>query len=96
MYKTKNKYIEAFQYTGEIMNKKGNWIIPNWAVYLYQNNKLYFCADKPFMPPVELYLETNETTFHVRKDDYIIKLEDTYYVLDSKLFNLLYEEGDAV
>ena len=84
----------AFKYDGDLMNKKGKWYVPDWAVRLYQEGKLYFYADKPFLPPTELYYRKDENSapIHIKVDDYVIKLHDGIHIMDKETFEVLFNE----
>lgn len=84
----------AFQYDGDLMDSKGKWYVPDWAVYLYQQGKLYFYAEKPFLPPTELYYKKDKDSIplHIKVDDYVIKLHDGIHVMDKETFKIMFNE----
>lgn len=84
----------AFKYDGDLMDKKGKWYVPDWAVHLYQEGKLYFYAEKPFLPPTELYYrkDTTSNPIHIKVGDYVIKLYDGIHTMDANTFERIFNE----
>lgn len=84
----------AFQYDGDLMDSKGKWYVPDWAVYMYQKGQLYFYAEKPFLPPTELYYKKDESSvpIHIKYGDYVIKLHDGVHTMDKETFEVLFNE----
>ena len=84
----------AFQYKGDLTDKKGKWVVPDWVVYLYQLGKLYFYAEKPFLPPSELYYKKDKDSspLHIKVNDYVIKLSDGLHIMDEDTFRVMFNE----
>lgn len=84
----------AFQYKGDLTDKKGKWVVPDWVVYLYQLGKLYFYAEKPFLPPSELYYKKDKDSIplHIKVNDYVIKLSDGLHIMDEDTFRVMFNE----
>lgn len=84
----------AFQYKGDLTDKKGKWVVPDWVVYLYQLGKLYFYAEKPFLPPTELYYKKDKDSIplHIKVNDYVIKLSDGLHIMDEATFKVMFNE----
>lgn len=41
-YRKKPVVIEAFKYDGDLMDKYGNYYVPQWAVEAYKNGTLFY------------------------------------------------------
>lgn len=54
-YHAKDSYIEAFQFDGDLMNTKGKWYVPDWAVNAYQNGILRFEGENMFLDDVQVF-----------------------------------------
>ena len=65
-YKKKQVEIEAFQYMGDLKDRYGNWLAPDWAVKSFLEKVMYY--DGP-----ELYIKTLEGDHHVSVGDFIIQ-----------------------
>ena len=52
-YRKKPVIIEAFLYDGDLMNRKGKYYVPDWAVKAYQEGTMFFRGP-------ELYIKTLE------------------------------------
>ena len=78
-YRTKDSYIEAFQFDGDLMNAKGKWYVPDWAVNAYQNGILRFEAEN-------MYIE--DSLVHV--NDYVIYTQGNLYILPQDVFEAIY------
>lgn len=78
-YHTKDSYIEAFQFDGDLMNAKGKWYVPDWAVNAYQNGVLRFEAEN-------MYIE--DSLVHI--NDYVIYTHGNLYILPQDVFEAIY------
>lgn len=78
-YHTKDSYIEAFQFDGDLMNAKGKWYVPDWAVNAYQNGVLRFEAEN-------MYIE--DSLVHI--NDYVIYTQGNLYILPQDVFEAIY------
>ena len=88
-YRKKPVEIEAFHYDGDLMDKKGKYYVPAWAVRAYQDGTLYF--EGP-----ELYIKTLEGNHHASVGDYIIRgVSGELYPYKPDIFDKTYErEGE--
>ena len=66
----------------------------NKEIYLYQLGKLYFYAEKPFLPPSELYYKKDKDSIplHIKVNDYVIKLSDGLHIMDEATFRVMFNE----
>ena len=78
-YRAKNSYIEAFQFDGDLMNSKGKWYVPDWAVNAYQNGILRFEGEN-------MYIE--DSLVHI--NDYVIYTQGNLYILPQDVFEAIY------
>lgn len=78
-YHIKDSYIEAFQFDGDLMNAKGKWYVPDWAVNAYQNGILRFEGEN-------MYIE--DSLVHV--NDYVIYTQGNLYILPQDVFEAIY------
>lgn len=78
-YHTKDSYIEAFQFDGDLMNAKGKWYVPDWAVNAYQNGVLRFEGEN-------MYIE--DSLVHI--NDYVIYTQGNLYILPQDVFEAIY------
>lgn len=77
--------IEAFQYDGDLMNRHGQYYVPNWAVHANITGTLYF-------EDGELFIETLEGNHHASVGDYIIKgVKGELYPCKPDIFEKTYE-----
>ena len=65
--------VEAFQYDGDFINKKGKPYVPEWVMENLDNGVLFFGNLENNSPPCELFIKTLEGNMHVSVGDYIIK-----------------------
>lgn len=65
--------VEAFQYDGVFINKKGKPYVPEWVMENLDNGVLFFGNLENNSPPCELFIKTLEGNMHVSVGDYIIK-----------------------
>ncbi len=85
-YRKKPVEIEAFHYDGDMMDKKGEYYVPAWAVREYQAGTLYF--EGP-----ELYIKTLEGTHHASVGDYIIRgVSGELYPCKPDIFDKTYDQ----
>ena len=78
-YHIKDSYIEAFQFDGDLMNTKGKWYVPDWAVNAYQNGILRFEGEN-------MYIE--DSLVHI--NDYVIYTQGNLYILPQDVFEAIY------
>ena len=78
-YHIKDSYIEAFQFDGDLMNVKGKWYVPDWAVNAYQNGILRFEGEN-------MYIE--DSLVHI--NDYVIYTQGNLYILPQDVFEAIY------
>ena len=78
-YHIKDSYIEAFQFDGDLMNAKGKWYVPDWAVNAYQNGILRFEGEN-------MYIE--DSLVHI--NDYVIYTQGNLYILPQNVFEAIY------
>ena len=79
LYHIKDSYIEAFQFDGDLMNAKGKWYVPDWAVNAYQNGILRFEGEN-------MYIE--DSLVHI--NDYVIYTQGNLYILPQDVFEAIY------
>lgn len=92
-YRKKTVVIEAFKYDGDLVNSKGEFYIPEWAIEAYKNKDMYFDAFDSLSPPTELFIKTLEGIHHVSVGDYIIKgVKGELYLCKPDIFEQTYEE----
>ncbi|EHR0217896.1 hypothetical protein KS664_001464 [Clostridium perfringens] len=92
-YRKKPVVIEAFKYDGDLVNSKGEFYIPEWAIEAYKNKDMYFDAFDSLSPPTELFIKTLEGIHHVSVGDYIIKgVKGELYPCKPDIFEQTYEE----
>lgn len=72
-YRKKPVVIEAFQYDGDLMNSRGEYYAPDWAVKAFKEGVIYYDSLKSNEPPCELFIKTLEGVHHVSVSDYIIQ-----------------------
>lgn len=92
-YRKKPVEIEAFQYDGDLMNSKGEWYVPDWAVEAFENGVMYYKYPvSPLLPPNELYIKTLEGEHHASVNDYIIQgVKGELYPCKPDIFEATYE-----
>lgn len=92
-YRKKPVVIEAFKYDGDLINSKGEFYIPKWAIEAYKNKDMYFDAFDSSSPPTELFIKTLEGVHHVSVGDYVIKgVKGELYPCKPDIFEETYEE----
>jgi len=70
-FRKKPVVIEAFQYDGDLMNKDGNYYVPQWAIGSFYSGIMYY--DSIDREPCELFIKTLEGDHHVSVGDYVIQ-----------------------
>lgn len=89
-YRKKPVIIEAFKYDGDLMDKYGNYYVPQWAVEAFEKNVLYYA---PYEGGDELHVVTLEGIHHVSVGDYVIRgVAGEIYPCKPDIFELTYEE----
>lgn len=85
-YRKKPVIIEAFLYDGDLMNRKGKYYVPDWAVKAYQEGTMFFRGP-------ELYIKTLEGEHHASVGDYIIQgVQGEIYPCKPDIFETTYEK----
>ena len=85
-FKKKPIVIEAFRYDGEVTDKKGEYLVPRWAVRALQDRTMYFDNDI-------LHIKTPAGTLHVCIGDYVIRgVQGELYPCKPDIFNETYEK----
>lgn len=92
-YRKKPVVIDAFKYDGDLVNSKGEFYIPKWAIESYKNKDIFFDAFDSSSPATELFIKTLEGIHHVSVGDYIIKgVKGELYPCKPDIFEETYEE----
>ncbi|MFQ7546411.1 MAG: hypothetical protein ACLRLE_10480 [Turicibacter sp.] len=87
-YRKKPVVIEAFQYDGDLMNRNGEYYVPQWAVEAFENGILFF--DGP-----TLKVKTLEGEMVADVNDCIIKgVKGELYPCKPDIFEATYEKTD--
>lgn len=60
-YRTKLVTVEAFKYDGDLMDKDGNYYVPQWAVESYKNGTLFYGCG---VGGDELFIEATPESVH--------------------------------
>ena len=90
-YRTKLVTVEAFKYDGDLMDKDGNYYVPQWAVEAYKNGTLFYGCG---VGGDELFINTPEGVHRVSVGDYIIKgVAGELYPCKPDIFEQTYEEA---
>lgn len=85
-YRNKAIEIEAFQYDGDLMNSKGEYYVPDWAVKSYEKNILFYGTDG------ELFVKSLGEIYYIAMGDYVIRgIEGELYPCNPKIFERTYE-----
>ena len=83
--------VEAFQFDGDLMNSKGDYYVPDWAVEAYMTGVL-FVKDAG-----ELYVKTLEGEMHVSVGDYVIQgVNGELYPCKPDIFKKTYNSCDTL
>lgn len=89
-FRKKPVVIEAFKYYGDLMNKDGNYYVPEWAILAHKAGTLYY--DAIDREPCELFVETLEGKMHVCVGDYVIQgVNGDLYQCKQDIFEKTYE-----
>lgn len=94
-YRKKPVVIEAFKYDGDLMNSKGEYYVPVWAVKAFESGVMFYgCGrgnnDEELIE--ELFIKTLEGTHHVTVGDYVIKgVQGELYPCKPDIFEETYE-----
>ncbi len=89
-YRKKPIVIEAFKYDGDLMDKDGNYYVPQWAVEAFEKKFLFYGIDGD---RDELHIMTLEGIHHVSVGDYVIRgVAGELYPCKPDIFELTYEE----
>lgn len=92
-YRKKPVVIEAFKYDGDMMNSKGHYYVPGWAVTALKNKTMCFDSLDAGSPPTELFINTLEGRHHASVGDYIIKgVNGELYPCKPDIFEKTYEK----
>lgn len=91
-YRKKPVVIEAFKFDGDLMDSKGRWYVPNWAVKAYHDNTLFY-DNVENGNPWELFIKTLEGKMHCSVGDYVVKgVDGELYPCKPDIFEKTYEE----
>lgn len=91
-YRKKPVVIEAFQYDGDLMNSRGEFYVPQWAIEAHLNGTLFFCSKRDSLPPFSLFVKTREGDMEVSVHDYVIKgVMGKIYPCKPNIFEMTYE-----
>lgn len=81
--------IDAFQYDGDLMNGKGVYYVPEWAVHAYNKGKMRYDSFTSDAPPTELFIGAD----HVKVGDFVIRgVDGEIYPCKQELFKKEYKE----
>ena len=84
-YRKKPVEVEAFQYTGELINA------PEWAKEAFEKNIMFYGVSY-LKGTHQLFIKTLEGNHHVSINDYIIKgIKGELYPCKADIFNATYE-----
>ena len=93
-YRKKPVEIEAFQYDGDLMNSKGEYYVPEWAIEAYEKGIMFYGCWMGDTEEYEvgLFIETLEGTHHVSVGDYVIQgIKGELYPCKPDIFEATYE-----
>ena len=89
-YRIKASDVEAFKYDGDLMNSKGNYYVPDWAVKAFKKGIIYYNGFLPGESPCGLFIGLSE---HVSIGDYVVQDSDgKIYACESDVFEEAYEK----
>lgn len=89
-YRIKPSNVEAFKYDGDLMNSKGNYYVPDWAVEAFKKGIIYYNSLIPGEPPCELFIGSSE---YVSIGDYVVQDSDgEIYSCEPDAFEEAYEK----
>lgn len=92
-YRKKPIVIEAFQYDGDLINKEGNFYVPEWASEAYKGGVMYFKSIDELYCPCTLFIKTLEGDMVADVGDYIIKgIKGELYPCKPDIFEKTYDE----
>ena len=90
-YRKKPVVIEAFKYDGDLMDKDGNYYVPQWAVEAHKNGTLFYGCG---VGGDELFIKTPEGVYPVSVGDYIVRgVSGELYPCKPDIFEQTYEEA---
>lgn len=86
IYRTKPKFVQAFQYDGDFKGTDGKYYVPAWAIRAFESGKF------EYRDAGELYIPGEITDLHVNVGDYIIYDSDHDYIgrMDADTFEAQY------
>ena len=95
-YRRRPKEIEAFRYDGDLINKDGEYYVPNWAIEALHDGKLYYDFNNENEPPCSLYCcDSGSIRLKVEVGYYIVRLPDgKIAVCSEEYLNEVYELVD--
>lgn len=86
-YCAKNNIIEAFKYDGDLMNSKGEYYVPQWAVDAFERGTLYYAGEKDGEPPCELFIKAGGMRALIYVGYYIIRdIQGDIRICDAEYF----------
>lgn len=87
-FRKKPVVIEAFQYDGDMVDRKGVPYAPDWAIVALRECVMYYKEG-------ELYIKTLEGDHHVSEGDYIIQgIHGELYPCKPDIFEKTYETAE--
>lgn len=90
-YKKKSLIVDAFKYDGDLVDKNGNWYVPDWAKEAFLSGRLFYDSVDSNSPPSELFV--SDTGKHVKVGDYIVRSGlSNIYPVNEIIFKMAYEE----
>lgn len=92
-YRKKPVVIEAFKYDGDLMDRDGNYYVPQWAEEAYKNGTMFYSCG---VDGDELFIETTPGSvyyYYVGVGDYIVRsATGELYPCKPDIFEQTYEE----
>lgn len=91
-YKLKQDCIEAFQYSGKIVDDNGTFCIPDWLVSEYKSGKIYL-ENVTDNKGDWMYYDDGIRTWVIEKGGYIIKTDSGMVcACNKKMFENVFTE----
>lgn len=82
IYRSKPRFVIAFQYDGDFKGTDGKYYAPDWAVRALESGQLVY------KDAGELYIRADVVDLHVAVSDYLIYNSDSGYIdrMDAETF----------
>lgn len=94
IYKHTKVEVNAFQYEGDLKDRNGNYYFPEWAVKLFEDNIIFYEADKLY-----ILFSNGADREIVSVGDYIVLEDDNgrkkILIYSPKEFNKYFQEIDS-